>query len=148
MTNIFAVCSGIVATAASSVGGLTGTTATLPTEISQAITEVGFLASIPLWLVTLLGSLFITGLAFIMILTVYGRFFKMHELLEQETMLQELVGDTVWLTEDAQAVLKRLPEDLSPERRAIIETACSLVGKVNYFWGGHPWSWRRSGQSA
>ena len=78
MTNIFAVCSGIVATAASSVGGLTDTTATLPAEISQAITEVGFLASIPLWLVTLLGSLFITVLAFIMILTVYGRFFKIY----------------------------------------------------------------------
>ena len=29
-----------------------------------------------------------------------------------------------------------LPEDLSPERRAVVETACSLVGKVNYFWGG------------
>lgn len=33
---------------------------------------------IPLWLVTLLGSLFITVLAFIMILTVYGRFFKIY----------------------------------------------------------------------
>ena len=40
--------------------------------------DVGFLASIPLWLVTLLGSLFITVLAFIMILTVYGRFFKIY----------------------------------------------------------------------
>ena len=60
----------------------------------------------------------------------------MNELLAQETMLQELVGDTTWLCEDAKAVLQRLPEDLSPERRAVIETACSLVGKVNYFWGG------------
>jgi len=40
--------------------------------------DVGFLASIPLWLVTLLGSLMITVLAFIMILTVYGRFFKIY----------------------------------------------------------------------
>ena len=78
MTNIFAVCNGVVATAANSVGGLNSTTETLPDEISQAITEVGFLASIPLWLVTLLGSLFITVLAFIMILTVYGRFFKIY----------------------------------------------------------------------
>ena len=60
----------------------------------------------------------------------------MSELLEQETMLQELVGDTTWLCEDAKAVLMRLPEDLSLERRAVIEAACSLVGKVNYFWGG------------
>lgn len=60
----------------------------------------------------------------------------MNELLAQETILRDLVGDKTWFCEDAKAVLHRLPEDLSPERRAIIETACSLVGKVNYFWGG------------
>ena len=60
----------------------------------------------------------------------------MNELLDQETMLQELVGDTIWLAEDARVVLQRLPEDLSLDRRAVIEAACSLVGKVNYFWGG------------
>lgn len=43
-----------------------------------AIEDVGFLASIPLWLVTLLGCLLITVLAFLMILTVYGRFFKLY----------------------------------------------------------------------
>lgn len=78
MTNIFAVCNGVVAGAANSVGGMTGAAATLPAEITAAIGEVGFLASIPLWLVTLLGSLFITILSFIMILTVYGRFFRMY----------------------------------------------------------------------
>lgn len=78
MTNIFAVCNGVVAAAANSVGGMTDAAATLPTEITAAIGEVGFLASIPLWLVTLLGSLFITILSFIMILTVYGRFFRMY----------------------------------------------------------------------
>ncbi len=78
ITNIFEVCNGIVATAAGSVGGVTGTTAALPDELITAINDVGFLASIPLWLVTLLGSLFITVLAFIMILTVYGRFFKLY----------------------------------------------------------------------
>ena len=36
----------------------------------------------------------------------------------------------------AKALLAALPEELSPERRAVVETACSLVGKVNYFWGG------------
>ena len=78
MTNIFAVCNGVVAAAANSVGGMTGAAATLPAEITAAIGEVGFLASIPLWLVTLLGSLFITILSFIMILTVYGRFFRLY----------------------------------------------------------------------
>ena len=78
MVNIFDVCNGIVATAASSVGGITSASAALPPEIITAIEDVGFLASIPLWLVTMLGSLFITVLAFIMILTVYGRFFKLY----------------------------------------------------------------------
>ena len=78
LVNIFDVCNGIVATAAGSIGGLTGTSVALPQEIADAIGDVGFLASIPLWLVTLLGSLMITVLAFIMILTVYGRFFKIY----------------------------------------------------------------------
>lgn len=78
MTAIFEICAGIVATAAGSVGGLTGASVILPTEIAEAVSDVGFLGSIPLWLITLLGSLFITVLAFIMILTVYGRFFKIY----------------------------------------------------------------------
>ena len=78
MTAIFDICAGIIAKAAGSVGGLTGASVTLPSEIASAVENVGFWASIPLWLVTLLGSLFITVLAFIMILTVYGRFFKIY----------------------------------------------------------------------
>ena len=78
LTKIFAVCNGIVATAAGSVGGADGASITMPTEMIDAINNLGFLESIPLWLVTLLGSLFITVLAFIMILTVYGRFFKLY----------------------------------------------------------------------
>ena len=50
----------------------------LPAEMQTAIENVGFLASIPLWLVTILGSLFITVLSFVMILTVYGRFFRLY----------------------------------------------------------------------
>ena len=78
LINIFQICGGIIATAAGSIGGLPGTSVALPAEIAAAIGDVGFLASIPLWLVTLLGSLFITVLAFVMILTVYGRFFKLY----------------------------------------------------------------------
>ena len=58
-------------------GGVT-TTAALPAEIVSAIEDVGFLQSIPLWLVSFLGSLLITVLSFILILTVYGRFFKLY----------------------------------------------------------------------
>ena len=77
LVDVFDVCNGIVATAAGSIGGLTGASVALPQEIADAIGDVGFFASIPLWLVTLLGSLFITVLSFLMILTVYGRMFKL-----------------------------------------------------------------------
>lgn len=78
MMAIFSICGGIVATIGESMGGMTQIAATLPGEISAAIDEVGFFASIPLWLVTLLGSLFIFVLSMVMILTVYGRFFKLY----------------------------------------------------------------------
>lgn len=60
----------------------------------------------------------------------------MNELLAQREMLQELIGDLLHVSADAADVLMNLPDDLSPERRAVVEAACSLVGKVNYFWGG------------
>ena len=57
MVDIFAVCAGIISAAAGSVGGIDGAAVSLPAEIAAAIEDVGFLASIPLWLVTLLGCL-------------------------------------------------------------------------------------------
>ena len=50
----------------------------LPQEIVDAVESCGFFESIPLWAVTLIGGLFITILSFIMIMTVYGRFFKLY----------------------------------------------------------------------
>lgn len=50
----------------------------LPPEIVRAVESCDFLSSIPLWAVTLIGGLFIWVLAFVMILTVYGRFFKLY----------------------------------------------------------------------
>lgn len=50
----------------------------LPDSIVKKVESVGMLESIPLWIVTLLGSLLITVLSFIMILTVYGRMFKLY----------------------------------------------------------------------
>ena len=78
MLAVFDICGGIVSTVAGQMGGMAGNVGTLPGEISAAIGNVGFLASIPLWLVTILGSLFITVLSFIMIMSVYGRFFKLY----------------------------------------------------------------------
>ena len=51
---------------------------TLPQEMVKAVEDCGFFESIPLWAVTLIGSLVITVLSFIVILTVYGRFFKLY----------------------------------------------------------------------
>lgn len=78
MNTIFTICGGIVGTIAQSMGSLTQTAATLPAEIVDAVEAVSFLESIPLWLVSFLGSLFITVLSFVMILTVYGRFFRLY----------------------------------------------------------------------
>ena len=50
----------------------------LSTEIVTAVEDCGFFESIPLWAVTLIGGLFITVLSFIMIMSVYGRFFKLY----------------------------------------------------------------------
>ncbi len=58
------------------------------------------------------------------------------ELLEQRDLLRELIEDVYSVSGDTAALIRSLPEDLSPEREAVVRTACSLVGKVNYFWGG------------
>ena len=58
------------------------------------------------------------------------------ELLEQRALLLELLEDVYSVSGDTAALIRNLPEDLSPEREAVVRTACSLVGKVNYFWGG------------
>lgn len=60
----------------------------------------------------------------------------LEELLEQRDLLRELIEDVYSVSGDTAALLRDLPENLSPEREAVVRTACSLVGKVNYFWGG------------
>ena len=78
MMAIFRIAQGGISTAMSA-SGLSAVDATaLPAEIITKINEVGFWESIPLWLVTLLGSMFIWVLSLIMILSVYGRFFKLY----------------------------------------------------------------------
>ena len=78
MTALFKVAQGMISTimTASGLSALTDTT--LPAEMVTIIEDVGFLESIPLWAITLLGSMFIWVLSLIMILTVYSRFFKLY----------------------------------------------------------------------
>ena len=78
MTAIFSICGGIVQTVMGNMGGAVTQAATLPSEIVDAIESVGFLQSIPLWLVSFLGSILVTILSFVLILTVYGRFFRLY----------------------------------------------------------------------
>lgn len=77
MTAIFNICTGVVSVIAEKMGTAAADMA-LPEELETAVNEVGFLASIPLWLVTILGCLVIIVLSFVMILTVYSRFFKLY----------------------------------------------------------------------
>lgn len=78
MLAIFDIVQGVISTIMNSAGLEANSDTTLPDEMVTAIEECGFFESIPLWAVTLIGSLFITVLSFILILTVYGRFFKIY----------------------------------------------------------------------
>lgn len=78
MLAIFNIVQGVISTIMKSAGVFNSNKAALPQEMVSAIEDCGFFESIPLWAVTLIGSLVITILSFIMILTVYGRFFKIY----------------------------------------------------------------------
>ncbi len=78
MSALFKVAQGMISTIMTSSGLSALTATTLPSEMVSVIEDVGFLESIPLWAITLLGSLFIWVLSLVMILTVYSRFFKLY----------------------------------------------------------------------
>jgi hypothetical protein len=78
MMALFDIVQGIVAKIMATSGLASIEQTVLPDSIIQSIEESGFWESVPLWAVTLIGSLFITVLSFIMIMTVYGRFFKIY----------------------------------------------------------------------
>ena len=78
MMAIFQIIQGVTSKIMTSSGITKTGKTTLPKEMIKAIEDCGFFESIPLWAITLIGSLFITVLSFIIILTVYGRFFKIY----------------------------------------------------------------------
>lgn len=78
MNALFSIAQGLISTIMSAAGLGSAQEAILPTEIITAVEDCGFFESIPLWAVTLIGGLLITVLSFVMIMTVYGRFFKLY----------------------------------------------------------------------
>ena len=78
MLAVFNIVQGLISTIMTSAVFGTSTRTVLPSEIVTAVESCGFFESIPLWAVTLIGGLFITVLSFVMIMTVYGRFFKLY----------------------------------------------------------------------
>ncbi len=78
MLAFLSIIQGVISTIMNSAGFGSSATTVLPTEIVTAVEECGFFESIPLWAVTLIGGLFVWVLSFIMILSVYGRFFKIY----------------------------------------------------------------------
>lgn len=78
MIALFQIVQGLVSTIMVAAGFGSAQKTVLPQEIVKAIESCGFLDSIPLWAVTLIGGLFITVLSFVMIMSVYGRFFRLY----------------------------------------------------------------------
>ena len=75
---LFKIVQGLIETIMNSAGFGGATTTALPNELISAVESCNFFESIPLWAVTIIGGLFIMVLSFVMILTVYGRFFKLY----------------------------------------------------------------------
>mgnify|MGYP000995591975 CR=1 FL=1 len=78
MLALFNIVQGTISTIMSSAGFGSPQQTVLPAEMITTIEDCGFFESIPLWAVTLIGGLFITVMSFILIMTVYGRFFKLY----------------------------------------------------------------------
>ena len=78
MMALFEIVQGIISTIMKASGLGNNNELILPDEMVEAIEDCGFFESIPLWAVTLICSLVITILSFIIILSVYARFFKLY----------------------------------------------------------------------
>ena len=78
MLALFNIVQGTITTIMNAAGFGSPQQTMLPAEMITTIEDCGFFESIPLWAVTLIGGLFITVLSFLLIMTVYGRFFKLY----------------------------------------------------------------------
>ena len=78
MLALFDIVQGTISVIMNSAGFSSADMTTLPDGMVSTIESCNFFESIPIWAVTLIGGFFITVLSFIMIMSVYGRFFKLY----------------------------------------------------------------------
>lgn len=78
MMALFRIVQGVISTTMNTAGLAAQTAVTMPAEMTAAIQALTFWQSIPAWAVSLIGSLVIIVLSFVMIMSVYGRFFKLY----------------------------------------------------------------------
>lgn len=119
MTALFSIVQGIVSTIMAQSGMTNGGVTELPAEIVEKIEAVGMLESIPLWIVTLLGSLLITVLSFIMILTVYALQVQAGMVDKRRKILDMAMDNRILQLEQQVAKLKRENETLRKENEAM-----------------------------
>ena len=131
MLALFDIVQGTISTIMTSAGFGTPNQTTLPAEMVTTIESCGFFESIPLWAVTLIGGLFITVLSFIMIMTVYGRFFKLY----MYTALAPIPLST-FAGEPSQNVGKSFIKSYCAVllEGAVIVLACIIFSLLSDFW--------------
>lgn len=78
MLALFDIVQGTISVIMNSAGFSSADMTTLPDGMVSTIESCNFFESIPIWAVILIGGFFITVLSFIMIMSVYGRFFKLY----------------------------------------------------------------------
>ena len=78
MLALFDIVQGTISVIMNSARFSSADMTTLPDGMVSTIESCNFFESIPIWAVTLIGGCFITGLSFIMVMSVYGRFFKLY----------------------------------------------------------------------
>ena len=75
---LLSIVQGVIGTIMNGAGFGGSSETVLPEEIALAINDAGFFESIPLWIVAIIGCILVWVLSFIMILNVYGRFFRLY----------------------------------------------------------------------
>lgn len=145
MMALFKIVQGMISTIMNAAGFGSAQQTVLPQEIVTAVEDCGFFESIPLWAVTLIGGLFITVLSFIMIMSVYGRFFKLYiytaiapvplavisENIQSETEAEELRK----LCDGTEAVVTRVKREQKKTSPPKLYDLTSLQREANRFFG-------------